>query len=46
MTYYTATNSIQNVDQDKLGELHMRLNILLAQPLKKLKQKDKEKMKS
>ena len=41
LAYYTLTSSQQTVDQEKLGELHMRLNVLLAQPLKKLKQKEK-----
>ena len=30
LAYYTMTNSQQNIDQEKLGELHMRLSMLLA----------------
>lgn len=46
MAYYGQTNTIQEMDQDKLGELHMRLNVLLSQPLKKLKQKEKNNLKT
>ena len=30
MQFYSFPNSLQNLDEDKLGELHMRLNILLG----------------
>ena len=36
--HFGLINQMQHVDNDKLGELHMRLNKLLAIPLKKLKQ--------
>ena len=34
---YTFSNRLQDIDSDKLGELHMRLSMLLAIPVKKLK---------
>ena len=41
MGAYGLTNSMMQVDNDKLGDLHMRLNMLLAIPVKKVKQKEK-----
>lgn len=40
--YYGLVNKMQTIDYDKLGELHMRLNKLLAQPVKKLKNNQKK----
>ena len=36
---YPLSQRLQDIDNDKLGELHMRLNILLQIPVKRLKQK-------
>jgi len=46
MAYYNMTNSMQQLDTEKVSELHMRLNLLLAQPLKKMKQKEKNQLKT
>lgn len=35
--YFGLINQMQHVDNEKLGELHMRLNKLLAIPVKKIK---------
>ena len=36
---YPLSQRLQDIDSDKLGELHMRLNILLQIPVKRIKQK-------
>jgi len=46
MGMYGLVNSMITVDNDKLGELHMRLNVLLALPLKKVKNKEKNQLKT
>ncbi len=46
MTAYGLTNSLMEVDNEKLGELHMRLKMLLAIPVKKVKQKEKNQLKT
>ena len=39
---YGFTNRMQQVDHEKLTELNMRLNTLLAQPVKKKMAKEKK----
>lgn len=39
MNLYGKINALQLVDDTKLGELHMRLNVLLGLPAKKAKNK-------
>ena len=34
---YSFSNKLQDIDNEKLGELHMRLSILLQIPVRKLK---------
>ena len=36
---YPLSSRLQDIDSEKLGELHMRLNILLQIPVKRIKQK-------
>ena len=41
---YGVTNVMNTLDNDKLGELHMRLNALLQIPVKKIKSKERNKL--
>ena len=44
--YYSEVNAARTTDNEKLGELHMRLNMLLAIPVKKIKAKEKNSLKT
>ena len=39
LKFFTLNNALIQMDDAKLGELHMRLNVLLMAPVKKLKAK-------
>jgi len=37
LTHYGIVNQVLQPNKEKLGELHMRLNLLLGTPVRKLK---------
>ena len=43
INFYAKTSQMQNIDSEKLQDLHNRLNLLLAIPVKNMKREKEEK---